>query len=100
MRNFLPDFRLILENQQGMSEGVVADNVSSFDNFAGDVRTLLHVASNQKKSCVHAVLGENFEQPQSVRIVGAVVIGQCDLSRARARPMKVRPYHWPVGAMD
>ena len=65
-----------------MSEGVVADDVAGLDDFADDFRTLLDVASDQKKSCVHVVLGEDFQQAQGVRIVGAVVVGERDLARA------------------
>ena len=45
-----------------MREGVVADYVAGLDDFADDFGALLDVASNQKKSCVHVVLREDFEK--------------------------------------
>ena len=65
-----------------MREGMIADNVAGLDNLAHDVRTLLHVASNQKKSCVNPVPGEDLQQTQGVRIVGAVVVSQRNLARS------------------
>src|SRR5579863_8677385 len=62
-----------------MLESVIADNVSGFGDFAGDVGTLLHVASDEKKSCKHVMLGQDFQQSHRVRIVGAVVIGKSKL---------------------
>src|ERR1700693_2834166 len=65
-----------------MSEGVVADDVSGLDDLAGNLRLLVDVASDQKKSCVYVVFCENFEQAQGVRVVGAVVVGECELARS------------------
>ena len=79
---FLSDFCFAFEDQKRMGEGVIADDVAGFDDFAGEFRTLLDVASDQKKSRLYAVFGEDFEQAQRVRVVGAVVIGQRDLARA------------------
>ena len=78
-----------------MREGVVADNVAGLDDFAGDFRTLPHIASNQKKSRVHVVLGENFQQAQRVRIVGAVVVGQRDLPRSARQSREGSPIPLP-----
>ena len=58
-----------------MSEGVVADDVSGLDDLAGNLRLLVDVASDQKKSCAYVVFCE-------------------------ASPVKVFPYHCAVGAMD
>jgi hypothetical protein len=80
-----PDFSLAFKNQQGMRESMIADNVAGLDNLAHDIRTLSHVASDQKKSCLHAMLGESFEQAQRVRIVGTIVISQRQLPRARSQ---------------
>ena len=59
-----------------MREGVVADDVACIYDLAGDVRALLNVASDQKKSCVHLVLRENLQKAQGVGIVRAVVVGE------------------------
>ena len=72
----LPDFCFAFESQQGMREGVVADDVARAFNFADDFRTLLDVASDQKKCCWNVVIGEDVEQSHRVRIVRAVVIGE------------------------
>ena len=95
MAEFLADFSFAFEGEQRMREGVVADDVAGVDNFAGDFRTLLHVASDQKKSRVHAVFGEDFEQAQRVRIVGAVVVGQRDLTRAARQAGESLPIPLP-----
>ena len=79
---------------------MIAHNVASLNNFAGDVRTLLHIAPDQKKSCLHAMPGENFQQSQSVRIIGAVVVGQRNLPRAARQSSESSPIPLPVGAMD
>ena len=60
---------------------MVADNVSGPENFAGDLRTLLHIASDQKKSRMHIMPGEDFQQAQRVSIIGTVVVRQRNLSR-------------------
>ena len=62
-----------------MSEGVIAHDVSRFDDFAGNIGPLLHVASDQKKSRANVVLRQDFQQAQRVRIVGPVVIGEREL---------------------
>src|ERR1700722_6445437 len=63
-----------------MGEGVVADDVACAFHFSDDFRTLLDVASDQEKCCLHVVIGEDVEQSHRVRIVGAVVIGEGDLT--------------------
>ena len=60
---------------------MVTYDVAGLNNCADDLWTLLDVAADQKKSCVHAVFGKNIEQSQSVRVVGAVVVSQCELAR-------------------
>ena len=65
-----------------MREGVVADDVASLGNFAGDLGTLLYVASDEEKSRVNAMFGEDLEQAQGVGVVGPVVVGEGDLARA------------------
>ena len=41
----------------------------------------MDVAADQKKGCVDVVVGEDFEQAQGVRVVGAVVVGEGELAR-------------------
>ena len=82
LSEFLPDLGFALEDQKRMGEGVVADNVAGLDDRAGNLRLLLDVASNQKKSGVNVVFREDFQQALGVRVVGAIVVGQCDLARA------------------
>ncbi len=67
-----------------MCERVVADDVSGLDDLTRNLGPLLHVASDQKKSCVHVVLGQYFQQAQRVRIVRAIVVGERELFRFRA----------------
>jgi len=69
------DLDFALEDQEGMSEGVIADDVAGLDNLADDLRMLLHVAPDQEKSRVYIVFRQDFEQAQGVRIVGTVVVG-------------------------
>src|SRR5579862_7989232 len=61
---------------------MIADDVTRFDDLASDVRTLLHVSPDQKKSRAHVIPGKNFQQTQRVRFIGTVVIGERDLLAA------------------
>ena len=63
-----------------MGEGVIADDVAGADDFMSEIGALLDVASDEKESCVNIMFGEDFEQAQSVRIVGTVVVGESDLA--------------------
>src|SRR5579872_5388833 len=65
-----------------MRKGVIADDMAGFVDFANDVGTLPHVASDKKKSCRHVVLRQEFEQSQCVRIIRAVIVGKGELLRA------------------
>lgn len=64
-----------------MSEGVIADDVTGVDNLAGEIGALLDIASDEKESRLNLVFGEDFEQAQSVRVVGAIVVGESELAR-------------------
>ena len=75
-----------LEDQQRVGEGVVADGVAGFGDVASNVGALLHVASDQEKSGMNLVLGQDLQQTQSVRVVGAVVVGECDLPGSARHP--------------
>src|SRR6202035_4264772 len=68
-----------------MGEGVVADDVASSNNFASDIRTFFNVAPDQEESCVDAVFSEDVKQVLSVRVIGAIVVGEGELARAVAR---------------
>jgi hypothetical protein len=65
-----------------MSEGVVPDYVSTLGNFGGDVGPLMDVAANQEERSLNVMPRQNVKQIASVRIVGPVVEGQCDLLRS------------------
>ena len=78
---FLANFSATLEGQKGVGEGVVAKDVAGLDDLADDLGPLLNVASNQKKSRVYLMLGEDIQSTQGVRIVGAIVVGECELLR-------------------
>jgi len=78
---FAFDFRCAFECKKWMSEGVIADDVAGSNDFAGEIGTLLDVASDKKESCANIVFREDFEQVRSVRVVGAIVVGESDLAR-------------------
>src|ERR1051326_6077102 len=59
---FPTNFGGALEDQQGMGEGVIADHVSSFGNFAGDVGTLANIVTDQEESCFLFVASQDFKQ--------------------------------------
>ena len=54
---FAADFRVALEDQCGMSEGVVTDDMAGLSDGTGDYRKLADVTSDEKKSCVDIVFG-------------------------------------------
>jgi len=80
LAEFATDFSFALESQQGMGEGVVADDVAGVDNLADHLRMLQYIASDQEKGCADVMLREDFEQAWCVRVVRSVVVGQSDLS--------------------
>ena len=77
---FLADFSFTLESEEGLGEGVVADDVAGLDEGASDFGMLANVESDQKKSCVDVVFGEDFEKSQTVQGVGAVIVGEGELA--------------------
>ena len=95
LHELLADFVFALESEQGMGEGVVADDMARLENFAGDFRTLLNVAADQKKGCMDAVLCQDIEQSMGMRVVGAVVVGEGDLSSAAGETDECLPV--PLG---
>lgn len=81
-RELPSDFCFAFEGQQRMRESVIADGVAGLDKLTCDFGTLPHVASDQKKGCVHAVPGEDFEQSHRVRFIGTIVVSERDLAGA------------------
>ena len=79
IHDFFSDVRAGPEDQQRVSERVVPDHMALLRDFAHDVRSLPHIASNQKERRANVVPGQNIEQMQRVWIVGAVIEGQRDL---------------------
>src|SRR5580704_5894432 len=55
IEKLLLDLGLALEGEQGMSKGVIADDVASRGNFASNFGALLHVPSDEKKCCENVV---------------------------------------------
>src|ERR1035438_2768341 len=66
-----------------MRESVIANHVARLHDLAGDVMALPYVASDQKKSRAHVMLGESLQQAQRVRVVGAIVVSKRKLLRPR-----------------
>ena len=64
-----------------MGKGVITDDVAGSNDFAGEIGTLLDVASDEEESCVNVVFQQDFEEALSVRVVGAIVVGESDLAR-------------------
>jgi hypothetical protein len=85
-RELLSNVAAAPQAQYRMSEGVIANHVSGFDQFTDQVRPLLNIAPNSKKSCAHIVLRKYVKQAQGVRIVGAVIESERDLLGAAGQP--------------
>src|SRR3974390_225669 len=68
-----------LQGQQRMREGVIAYYVSGLDEFADDIGTLLHIASDHEESGVHVVACQNFQEAKRVGIVGSVIVSEGEL---------------------
>src|SRR5437763_13138925 len=92
---FLPQAGSRSKNQVGMIIGVIADRMSGLLNGADDVRALAHVFSNQEKCCPGIMFSQQIEQMQSVRIVGAIIVGEEDLpwiaAMRQCAAIKLRP---------
>src|ERR1035441_5704396 len=79
-----------LEDEQRMCERVIADDVSRLDHRGRNIRTLPHVAADHEERCPHTVLDQDIKQPQRVRIVRPVIVGERDLL-ASPHPSSDRP---------
>lgn len=64
-----------------MSEGMVADYVSTLRNLGNDIRALANITADQKKRALSIMPPENIEQVERVRVIRPVVEGQRDLLR-------------------
>jgi hypothetical protein len=80
-----------------VSEGVIADDVSCFDDLADDVGALFDVSSDKKESCADIVARENLEQTKGVGIVWSVVVGESDLLCAARKAGKSASNPLPGG---
>lgn len=78
-----------------MIPGVIADGVSSLDEAANDVGTLLNVTADQKKCGFDIGARENVEKLAGVGIVGAVVISQRQLLGFLRQARKTAPVELP-----
>ena len=74
--DFIPHLRAAAENQLGMGKCVIPNHMSRLSQFAHDVGPLLDKSPNQEKRRPRAVLGQNLEQAESVRIIRAIIIGK------------------------
>jgi hypothetical protein len=79
LSDFATNARRGLEGEQRVSEGVVADYVSTPGNFGDDVWTPTYIAANHKKGGMNVMPGENLQQMESVWVIWAIVESQCDL---------------------
>ncbi len=78
-----------------MCERVIADYVSCLRYRARNVGALLHVAADHEERRPHTMLRQHIEQPQRVRIVRAVIVGEDDLLASRHSSSKRLPV--PLG---
>lgn len=81
---FLYDSGWRKKNQAGMRLRVIADSVSSFQNFAREVRIRANIFPDLKERGARLVVVEQIEQSGSYRGVGPVIKRQGD-SRFVAR---------------
>ena len=56
---------------------MVAHDVPGIHDLANNIGTLLHIASNQKKSNMNVVLCQDLQQAKSVGIVGSIIVSEC-----------------------
>jgi len=64
-----------------MTEGVIADRVAGFHDFACEVRSFSCVLADQEECGVYIVFCQDFEQVKGVRIVRTVIVGKRQLLR-------------------
>ncbi len=81
---FFADTADAMNRKPGMRDGVVANEVSGGLDLSDEIRPQADVAPNEKKCDADIVLSQKFEQAAGPRIVGAVVVGESELSRIAA----------------
>src|SRR5207253_723330 len=60
--NFFADALTAVKRQKRMTKSMVPDHMPLFRDLAHNVRSLLHVATDQKKCCPNVILCQNLEQ--------------------------------------
>ena len=75
----LADAGVRLPGEPGVVLRMVADDVASGGDGAGDLRTLADVAADHEEGGADLVAGEDFEEAFGGEVVGAVVVGEGDL---------------------
>ena len=65
---------------------MVPDHVSGLHQFTNNVGALLDVTADQKKCGMNIMPGQDFQQTQSMRIVGAVIVSERQLFLAALQP--------------
>ena len=81
-------FRSRGENQIGMREGVIANDVSCLNQLSHNVGPLLHVLADSKESSAYVLFGQDIEQAQGMRIIGTIVVSKRNLFRSRLQSNK------------
>lgn len=82
---FFADAAGTLDREPGVGDGVVADEVTGSVDFADEVGTLADVAADKEEGRTQAMLREEIEQMPGPGVIGAVVVGQGELSGITAR---------------
>src|ERR1700746_3730324 len=86
-------FAAVFKDQIGMREGVVADHMASLHDLVHNVGPLLHEAADHEECGLYVMLCQNFQQPECVRVIRAIVVSQSHLlgSAGQARKSSAVP---------
>ncbi len=68
-----------------MRPGVISDQMAGLGNSLHEFRLCFCLRADQKKSCTHAMAGENVQEFRSPGGIWPVVEGERNLARARRR---------------
>src|SRR6266567_3397325 len=60
--NFFADTLTATKREKWMTKSMVPDDVPLFRDLTHNVRSLVHVASDQEKRCVNVMLGQDLKQ--------------------------------------
>src|SRR5580692_8157376 len=71
-----------------MAESMIANDMPGLRQLESDIRPLLCVSPDQKKRRLRVVPGQNLQQTERVRVVGAVVENQRQLPASRSHSAK------------